>query len=71
MKSFRYNNGTNNDNDKHGCAQQLAAHLVREGHRHIPGDVLRVRVRRAAGVRRRQLHVLGRARQETCQAKEP
>ena len=36
----------------------------------ISGHVLRVCVRRAAGVRGRQLHVLGRARQEEEEGEE-
>lgn len=37
---------------------------LRTGHRHLPGNVLRIRVRRPAGIRGRQLHVLGRPGQE-------
>ena len=36
----------------------------------ISGHVLRLRVRGAAGVRRRQLHVLGRTRQEEEEGEE-
>ena len=40
------------------------------GYRHLPGDVLRVRVRGAAGVRGRQLHLLGRQGQEEEEGEE-
>ncbi len=61
---LRHHHCAHDDDDQHGRALVAAAHLVRQGHRHLPGHVLRLRVRRAARVRRRQLHLLGRQGQE-------
>ena len=64
MNSRRYHHGLDHDNDQHGGEVITPAHLLRESYRHLPGILFRIRVRRLAGVRRRQLHVLGSARQE-------
>lgn len=67
---FRNHNGVDDDYNKYRRAQQFAAHFLRQSHRHLPSDVLRIRVRRTTGVRGCQLHVLGRQGQETSQVKE-
>ena len=41
-----------------------------QGHRHLPGDVLRVRVRCPAGVRSGQLYLLGGQGEEEKEGKE-
>ena len=63
------------DDDDHQYRRTIftTEDLLREGHRHIPRHVFRVCVRRAARVRRRQLHVLGRTGQaegETAEGTE-
>jgi len=67
---YRNNDDTDDDDDQHGDALVAASHLVHQGDRHLPGRVLRVRLLGAARVRRRQLHVLGRA-QRTQVAPRP
>ena len=56
---FRHHDRADHDNDQHRSAFVTAANLIREGDRHLPGHVLRVRLCRALGVCCGQLHILG------------
>lgn len=67
---FRYNHGADDDHDQHRSAVLPATDLLRESHRHLPRDVLCLRVRRPAGVRSSQLHILGGAGEEKEERKE-
>ena len=71
--SFLYSrNNDSADDDHHKQRREVvaAAHLLRQGYRHLPRHVFRVRVRRLARVRSRQLHVLGCARKAESQTDE-
>ena len=56
---FRHHDRADDDNDQHRSAFVTAANLICEGDRHLPGHVLRVRLRRALRVCCGQLHILG------------
>lgn len=66
----RDNHRADHDHHKHGRQELPAEDQLRQGHRHLPGDVLRLRFRRPAGVRGGELHVLGGEGEEEDQEGE-
>ena len=61
---FRHHHRADDDHHQYRRPVVATPHQLRESHRHLPSHVFRLRVRRLVGVRRRQLHLLGRPRQE-------
>ena len=56
---LRNHDRLDDDDDQHGSEVSLAPHLIRQGDRHLPRHVFRLRLRRPARVCRRQLYLLG------------
>jgi hypothetical protein len=70
LYGFRHHHRLDDDDDQHRRPQLPPQDKLRESDRYLPGDVFRVRLRRPARVRRRQLHLLGGAGQEEEQKGE-
>lgn len=66
----RYYNGADDDYYKYRSTVVIATNLLRQSYRHLPGDVLCFCVRGTAGIRRRQLYLLGCSSQAESETHE-
>lgn len=70
FKLCRNHDRADDDHNQYGRSQFIAAHFIRESHRHLSGNVFRICFCGIARIRRCQLHVLGRPSEEEAEEKQ-